>query len=63
MRRGRGPSRYRQRDLKMAIRTVQQSGLNVARVEIGPDGRIIIVAGEPTSTHTPIVADDWEDAR
>ena len=61
--RGRGPSTYRLRDLEMAIRAVQKRGLNVARVEIAQDGRIVIVAGEPTSMHTPNVADDWEDAR
>jgi hypothetical protein len=63
MPRGRGPSTYRVRDLEMAIRAVQKRGLNVARVEIAQDGRIVIVAGEPTSMHTPNVADDWEDAR
>ena len=59
----RRPSNYRQRDLDAAIKTVQKRGLSVARVEIDPDGRIIIVAGEPTSTHTPEVVDDWSDAR
>jgi len=60
---GRGPSNYRVRDLDMAIKTVQKRGLTVVRVEIAQDGRIVIVAGEPTSMHTPNVADDWEDAR
>jgi hypothetical protein len=63
MPRGRGPSTYRVRDLEMAIRAVQKRGLNVARVEIAQDGRIVIVAGEPRSMHTPNVADDWEDAK
>ena len=60
----RRPSNYRVRDLCMALKTMQKCGLNVARVDIWPDGRIIVVVGEPTSTHDPNVAiDDWEDAK
>ena len=63
MPRGRGPSNYRVRDLDMAIKTVQKRGLNVTRVEIAQDGRIIIIPGEPTVMHNPDVVDDWEDAK
>jgi len=59
----RRPSNYRARDLEVAIKTVQKRGLTVVRVEIAQDGQINIVVGSPTSTHTPDVVDDWEDAR
>ena len=39
----RGPSTFRQRDVKAAIKAVVDAGYEVARVEIGRDGKIIIV--------------------
>ena len=64
MPRARGPANIRQRDLDVAIATVQKRGLSIASVEIGLDGRIILVLGEPTSEHNPsVAADDWGDAR
>ena len=39
----RGPSTFRQLDVKAAIKAVVDAGYEVARVEIGRDGKIIIV--------------------
>ncbi|MCK0197564.1 hypothetical protein MWN34_11635 [Ancylobacter sp. 6x-1] len=44
----RGPATFRQRDLTAAIRAVKAAGEGVARVEVDPDGKIIIVAGTPS---------------
>ncbi|MBO0749850.1 MAG: hypothetical protein J2O44_05420 [Porphyrobacter sp.] len=40
------PARFRQADVRRAIAAAREAGITVARVEIGPDGRIVIVAGE-----------------
>jgi hypothetical protein len=42
---GRRPARVTQADIARAIRAVQERGLPVGRVEIEPDGRIVIVPG------------------
>jgi hypothetical protein len=44
----RGPNSFRQRDLTRAIRGAQAAGVEVARVEIEKDERIILVLGKPT---------------
>lgn len=50
---GRGSCTYKQRDLKAALKAVQQSGAAVARVEVRPDGTIVVVIGEPEPTTEP----------
>jgi hypothetical protein len=42
---------FRQRDLTAAVRGVEKAGHKVARIEIGPDGRIVV-----------IIANDDQDA-
>ena len=41
----RGPATFRQRDLTAAVKAMQAAGCEVARVEIGKDGKIVVVAG------------------
>jgi hypothetical protein len=45
-------------DVRRAIQAATDAGLAVARVEIDPDGRIVIVSGEgmPKETTTPLEA-------
>lgn len=38
---------FRQRDLRLAVETAKAAGLEIGRVEIGRDGKIVIVAGGP----------------
>jgi hypothetical protein len=45
---GRGPCTFRQRDVTKAVRAVAAAGIEVARVEIDRDGRIIVITGKPT---------------
>jgi hypothetical protein len=63
MPRGRGPSTFKQRDLTAALKSARDAGVSLARIEVGKDGRIILIPGEPTSEHDPDVANDWDDAR
>lgn len=45
----RAPSPFRQRDLTRAIRAVTIAGVGIARVEIGTDGRIVVVTQQPAA--------------
>jgi hypothetical protein len=45
----RAPSTVRQFDVTRAIKATRAAGVDIARIEIAPDGRIVIIAaGEPT---------------
>lgn len=48
----RGPSTFRQTDVTRAIKAAKAAGVDVSRIEIGPNGRIVITAGpvEPTKS-------------
>ena len=38
---------FRQRDLRLALETARAAGLEIGRVEIDRDGKIVVVAGKP----------------
>jgi hypothetical protein len=57
----RGPLTFRQRDVVAAIKAVRLAGVEVGRIEIGKDGKIVIVtsvAAEPRRERV----DEWEGA-
>jgi hypothetical protein len=43
----RSTSLFRQRDVTRAIRAVSAAGVGIVRVEIGPDGKIVVVTQQP----------------
>lgn len=43
----RGKHSFRQGDVTKAIKAAERAGLKVGRVEISPDGTIIVIAGKP----------------
>jgi hypothetical protein len=43
----RGPQTFKQGDVTKAIKAAVKAGLPVARVEVSPDGRIVVIAGKP----------------
>jgi len=58
----RGDCTFRQRDLKAALKAAEQSGAKVARVEVRPDGTIVVIMGEPAPATAPengIGTDEW----
>jgi hypothetical protein len=55
----RGPLTFRQRDVVAAIKAVEAAGHKVARVEIGKDGRIVIVMLQEGSIAPP--ANEWDE--
>ena len=42
----RGPCAFKQRDLMRALRATQAAGIEIARVEINKDGKIVLVTGK-----------------
>ena len=38
---------FRQRDLRLAVETTRAAGLEIGRVEIDRDGKIVVVTGKP----------------
>jgi hypothetical protein len=45
---GRGACSFRERDVRAAIRAALAAGVEVAKVEIGKDGKIVVViVGKP----------------
>lgn len=45
----RGPLTFRQRDLVRAIKGAKAAGLDISRVEVDKDGRIVVIIGKPDS--------------
>lgn len=59
----RRPARFTQADIARALRGVESSGV-VARVEVKPDGTIVIVPGEAPKAESPADAlDSWLGGR
>lgn len=48
----RSKSNFTQRDVTRAVKAVRAAGEAVARVEIGADGKIVIVVGKNGTDHT-----------
>jgi hypothetical protein len=47
----RAPCNFRQRDLTRAIKGARAAGIDVARIEIEKDGRIVLVFDEPAQSN------------
>jgi hypothetical protein len=58
----RGVCLFKQSDVTKAIKGAHLAGLSVARVEIGVDGRIVVVAGMPGQSSVVPERNEW-DAR
>ena len=52
----RAPTTFRQQDVTRAVKAVTAAGVDIARVEIARDGRIVIV----TAKAPPAVQDDLD---
>ncbi len=51
-------ARFTQADLKRAAAGVTAAGLAIARIEIDPNGKIVIIPGKPTIRRD---ANEWAD--
>ncbi|WP_439375368.1 hypothetical protein [Bradyrhizobium sp. DASA03120] len=56
----RGPQTFRQIDVKRAVLAVMAAGLPVARVEVSPEGRIIVIAGRPGQDAGSAEVNEWD---
>lgn len=55
----RGRATFRERDVAAAIRAVERTGNKVSRVEIGPDGSLVLVlASAAAGEHDP---NEWDE--
>lgn len=52
----RAPATFRQADVTKAVKAVRSAGVDIVRVELTKDGRIVIVTGEAQ----PVVRDDLD---
>lgn len=51
---------FRKRDVTAAVRAVIKAGVEVARVDVAKDGKIIVVTGKPSE---PVPADGAKSTR
>ena len=49
----------RQRDVAAAVKGAVAAGVEVARIEVDKEGRIIIIAGKPTESAKVNALDAW----
>ena len=63
----RGKLRFRQSDVTRAIKAAIAAGIDVARVEIDKEGKIVIVTGKPDPVQNSVDLDrelgEWEMSR
>jgi hypothetical protein len=57
---GRGSCIFKQRDLTKAVKAVAAAGLEIARVEVDREGKIIIVAGKPAPERGASDKNEWD---
>jgi hypothetical protein len=59
----RGPTTFRQRDVAAAIKAAKAAGCIISRVEVGRDGKVILVlaAGERESEAPIGSRNEWDD--
>jgi hypothetical protein len=51
---------FRQRDVAAALRAARDAGVEVARFEIGKDGRIVVIVGKPNDAATSQRTGEYE---
>jgi hypothetical protein len=58
----RGPSKFKKTDVTRAAKAVLAAGLEIACVEVGKDGAIIVVRGKPDEPDVSPL-DQWRSHR
>jgi hypothetical protein len=57
------PARFRQADVTRALRAADAAGCQVRRVEITPEGRIVVIMAEPSEDEAELPLDTWRATR
>jgi hypothetical protein len=55
-----GKQYFRESEVRRAIKASKSAGLEIARVEIKPDGSISIVPGKP-ETEKKLATNEWDE--
>ena len=58
---GHGPCTFKQRDVIAAVKAARAAGVEVARVEVDKDGKIIVVAGKPSCETGKTGGNPWDE--
>ena len=56
----RGPQKIRQTDIAKLLKAAQAAGVGVRRIEINPDGKIVVVAGQFEPLTDSVQKNEWE---
>jgi hypothetical protein len=56
---GHGPCSFKKRDVKTAVEAVRESGVEIARVEVDKNGKIIVIAGKPVGGEA--TTNEWDE--
>jgi hypothetical protein len=59
----RGPHTFKQQDLARAVRGVRAAGLDVQRVEVGKDGKIVVIPGMPDDGPKDTSGSEWDSLK
>ena len=61
----RGSSSFRQQDVTRALRATVAAGIEVQRIEIDKDGKIILVFGKPPeiSRNSSDLHNEWDEVK
>ncbi|OKO69390.1 hypothetical protein AC629_41230 [Bradyrhizobium sp. NAS80.1] len=54
---------FTQPAITRAVKAVLAAGVSVAEVEIGRDGSIRIIVGEPAQAHNPAEVNEWDTVK
>lgn len=57
---GHGPCSFRESDLRRAIKAAHSAGIEIGRLEVGPDGRIAIIPGKPEPPAQSAPPNEWD---
>jgi hypothetical protein len=55
--------RFRQADISRAVKGAKAAGIPVSQIEIGPDGRIVLISGQPQASQTHDEYANWKANR
>jgi hypothetical protein len=62
-RKPRGPNAFKQHDLTRMVKAVRAAGVDVARVEMDKDGKIVVIAGRPQVSQDDLAANAYDEWR
>lgn len=59
---GHGPCTFKEVDLIRALRAAKKAGVDVARAEVGRDGKIVLVLNTDVQASQNSARNEWDEA-